>query len=167
MLRAFRSGKRVNEFVSTALTFINENGIFHGVAEQCEQLLAPLEPDSMSQRLADTIIEYLRQIEPQLRPNERLPMSTEILESSFALYKQLEKQHSKSGFTGLILTFPTLLRKTTPEEVAAAFRRVKVADVRQWTKTHLINTVTAKRQRVYREARNKTPDSATHVSMAT
>ena len=33
-------------------------------------------------------------------------MSTEILESSFALYKQLEKQHSKSGFTGLLLAYP-------------------------------------------------------------
>lgn len=155
------------QVVSTALKFINENGIFQGAAEQCQQLLASIERDSMSQRLADTIIECLRQYEQQLRPNERLPMSTEILESSFALYKQLEKQHSKSGFTGLILTYPTLLRKTTSQEVAASFRRVKVADVKQWTKTHLINTVTAKRQRVYREARNKTPDSATAVAVAT
>ncbi len=37
-------------------------------------------------------------------------MSTEILESSFSLYKQLEKQHSKSGFTSLLLTFPTMAR---------------------------------------------------------
>jgi hypothetical protein len=164
-LRPFASSiqnwQACQEVVSTALTFINENGIFRGAAKQCRKLLAQIAPHSMSQSLANTIVECLRQYEPKLRPNERLPMSTEILESSFALYKQLEKQHSKSGFTGLILTFATLLRPTTSKEVAASFRRIKVADVRQWTKTHLINTVTAKRQRVYREARNKTQNSAT------
>lgn len=169
-LRSFASSihqwQACQQVISAALTFINENGIFQGAAEQCQQLLAQIEPHSMSQRLANTIIETLRQYEQQLRPNERLPMSTEILESSFALYKQLEKQHSKSGFTGLILTFPTLLRKTTAKEVAASFRRVKVADVRQWTKMYLTNTVTAKRQRVYREARNKTKNSATSASAA-
>ncbi len=169
-LRPFASSiqkwQACQEVVSIALTFINENGIFRGAAKQCQKLLAHIEPYSMSQRLANTIVECLRQYEPKLRPNERLPMSTEILESSFALYKQLEKQHSRSGFTSLILTFPTLLRPTTSKEVAASFRRIKVADVRQWTKTHLINTVTAKRQRVYREARNKTQNSATSKAAA-
>jgi hypothetical protein len=149
------------QVISTSLAFINQHGIFSGAADQCQQLLAHIEPHAMSQRLADTIIESLRKYERQLRPKERLPMSTEILESSFALFKQLEKQHSKSGFTGLILTFPTLLRKTTSKEVAASFRRVKVADVRQWTKQHLNSTVTAQRQHVYREAKQKAKNRAT------
>ena len=55
----------------------------------------------LSHRLIAIVVEFLREYEEQLRPHERLPMSTEILESSFSLYKQLEKQHSKSGFTGL------------------------------------------------------------------
>ena len=42
---------------------------------------------------------FVHDAEQQLRDGERLPMSTEILESTFGLYKQLERQHSKSGFT--------------------------------------------------------------------
>ena len=34
-----------------------------------------------------------------------MPLSTEILESSFGLYKQLERQHSKGGFTTLLAAF--------------------------------------------------------------
>lgn len=76
------------------------------------------------------------------------------------------KEHNRGII--LVLAFPTLLRKTTPEEVAAAFDRVKVADVAQWTKTHLNTTVTALRQRVYGEAKGaKTTNSATPVVMAT
>lgn len=156
------------QVVSAALVFANKNGVFQGAADQCAELLAPLATEAMSQRLARTFVEYLRQIEPHLRPNERLPLSTEIQESSFALFKQLERQHSKSGFTGLVLAYPVLLSATTPTEVAAAFDRVKVADVNQWIKTNLGQTVTAKRQLVYREAREtNTPKSATDVAIAT
>jgi hypothetical protein len=144
------------EVISTALTFLNQHGIFRGAAKQLKKLVAPLAHGPMSRRLVDTVLEFLRGYEPQLRPNERLPMSTEILESSFALYKQLERQHSKSGFTSLILTYPTLLRATTPEEVTASFARVKVADVQQWVRKHLPSTVASKRQLMFREARTKT-----------
>ena len=103
-----------------------------------------------------------------MKPGERLPPSTEILESTLALSKQLEQQHSKSGFTSLLLTFPTLLRKTDATEVATCLATVKVADVKAWTKDHLPNTLNSKRQRMYREAKAK-PDKAnraTHLSNA-
>jgi hypothetical protein len=63
---------------------------------------------------------------------ERLPLSTEILESSFGLDKQQERQHSQSGFTSLIATFGALLRPTTPAMIRSAFERVKMKDVRDW-----------------------------------
>ena len=93
-------------------------------------------------------------------------MSTEILESSFALYKQLEQQHSKSGFTSLLLTYPTLLRPTTPQEVAASLKRVKTVDVNQWIATHLPNTVASKRQLMFREAKATPAGGATPVRAA-
>ncbi len=93
-------------------------------------------------------------------------MSTEILESSFALYKQLEKQHSKSGFTGLLLAYPTLLRPTTPEEVTASLKRIKTVDVNQWIATYLPNTVASKRQLMFREAKARPSGGATSARAA-
>ena len=83
-------------------------------------------------------------------------MSTEILESSFALYKQLEKQHSKSGFTGLLLTYPILLRPTDTQEVRASFARIKVADVRALDRRAPPQHLASKRQLMFREARTET-----------
>ena len=94
-------------------------------------------------------------------------MSTEILESSFALYKQLEKQHSKSGFTGLLLTYPILLRPTDVQEVHAAFERVKVRNVRNWIAKHLPSTHASKRQLMYREARIEAQTKAKTQKRAT
>ena len=69
------------EVVSTALTFLNQHGIFRGAAKQFTHLVVHLEPHPLSQRLVRTVVEFLRAYERRLRPKERLPMSTEILES--------------------------------------------------------------------------------------
>jgi hypothetical protein len=171
-LREFASDIRqwqvCQEVVTTALTFLNERGIFRGVVKQFKNLVAQLEHNSMSQKLVETMVEFLCQYERRLHRNEQLPLSTEILESSFSLYKQLEKQHSKSGFTSLLLTYPALLRPTTSEEVTESFARVKVADVQRWITKNLPRTMASKRQLMFREARDKPPkkNSATPASVA-
>ena len=107
----------------------------------------------MSRKLLSDVVEFFREHEKKLRPDERLPMSTEIIESSFSRYKQFEKQHSKNGFTSLLLTYPVLLRKTTPEEVKESFARTRIRDVQAWVNTNMPSTLTSKRQLFYREAK--------------
>lgn len=163
---SIRQWQVCQDVVSTALKFINQQGIFRGAAKQFKKLVVGMEHNPMSQQLVQRMVEFLRGYEHKLRSDERLPMSTEILESSFSLYKHLEKQHSKSGFTSLLLAYPLLLRATTPEEVTASFARVKVADVKKWVAKYLGRTLASKRQLVFREARVATKNSATPVNAA-
>lgn len=153
--------------ISAALTFFNNNGVYRGAAKQfSRELKEPPRYDSSRQLLQETL-EFVRAIEKKLRPGQRLPISTEILESAFARLKQLEQQHSKGGFTSLILVFPTLLKPTTPEEIIESFGRVKVEDVRRYIKDHLPVTLAARRQRVYREAKGKkSQQCATQTNVA-
>jgi hypothetical protein len=157
---SIRQWQACQEVVSTALTLLNEQGIFPGAAREFQSRVPHLRRHRLSRQLIQTVVKFLRETEQQLRPREHLPMSTEILESSFALYKQLEKQHSKSGFTGLVLTYPILLRPTDAKEVPDSFARTKVADVRHWIAEHLPSTYASKRQLMYREARTKTKAKA-------
>ena len=150
--------------MSTALTFLNEQGIFRGVTKQFAKRVAHLKYNPMSRQLFDHVTEFLRDYERKLRPKEQLPMSTEILESSFSLYKQLEKQHSKSGFTSLLLAYPVLLRETTPQEVTESFARVKVDDVKRWVKLNLPNTLASRRRLAYAEAKTKQTKNATSIA---
>ncbi len=55
----------------------------------------------LSGDMAERLIAFVKAAESQVKEGERLPLSTEILESSFARYKQLEGQHAKGGFTSL------------------------------------------------------------------
>jgi hypothetical protein len=134
------------QVVSKSLTFINEQYLFRGASQALGRALGDSQKHATSRELARRLIDFVYQAEQHLREGERLPMSTEILESTFGLYKQLEGQHAKSGFTGLLASFPALLKTWTPESVTAAFRSVSTRDVKAWVQERFGKTVTARRQ---------------------
>ena len=103
--------------VSASLTFINQQGLFRGAANQLAAQLESLRTCDDSRVVADRLVEFVRQSEEKLAEGQRLPMSTEILESSFGLFKQLERQHSKGGFTSLLAAFGAMLKPSTPESI--------------------------------------------------
>ena len=98
----------------------------------------------------------MRQQESKLEAGQRLPLSTEILESSFGLFKQLERQHSKGGLTSLLAGYGCLLQPSTPESIRSDFARVSVKDMQAWVSDKLGKTLTSKRQTAYREFRRAT-----------
>lgn len=139
------------DVISASVTFINEQGLFKGASGELRAVIGEELEHSTSKALAQRLIDFVAESEQPLGEGERLPMSTEILESSFGLYKQLEHQHSKSGFTSLLACLPALLKLTTPERVTAAFVRTSAKDVQAWTKNHFRSTVTSRRHAAYAE----------------
>jgi len=99
---------------------------------------------------------YLKEQEKALRQHERPPISTKILESTFASYKQLMKQHSRGGFTKLLPAYAALLKSTTACGVRKAFAKVKMKDVHEWIQKNIPTTVTSHKQKAFRESRIKT-----------
>ena len=137
--------------VSAAVTFINEHGLFRGASRELRAVIGGELKHATSKELTRRLIDFVAESEESLRDGERLPMSTEILESTFGLYKQLEGYQSKSGFTSLLACLPALLKPTTPERVMAAFARTPAADVTAWTQEHFPSTVTSRRRAAYAE----------------
>lgn len=85
----------------------------------------------------------------QLRAFERLPGSSEVLESTFGKFKLLERHQSQGGFTGLILALGSLLGRTAaalPADLITAWERSGVKNVVAWIKSALGQTVTSQRR---------------------
>jgi hypothetical protein len=137
--------------VSASVTFINEQGLFRGAADQLTAELKSLPNCEDSRAVADRLLAFVRQSEEKLAEGQRLPLSTEILESSFGLFKQLERQHSKGGFTSLLAAFGALLKPATPESIRRDFARVSVKQMRAWVTQNLKTTLASKRQTAYAE----------------
>jgi hypothetical protein len=146
------------QIVNAGLKQINEQGLFHGTADQFCRNIGDLK-HALSQRLLEQLIDFLRDAENQLQEGERLPLSTEILESSFALYKQLERQHSQGGFTSLVASFAALMRKPTPEFIRRSLASVSTKEVKQWVRENLGTTLGSKRLATYREMKKLNADA--------
>ena len=140
--------------VSASLTFINEQGLFRGAADQLAEELEPLQTCDDSRSVGEQLVDFVRASETKLNKVQRLPLSTEILESAFGLYKQLERQHSKGGFTSLLAAFGALLKPATPESIRNDFARVSVKKMRTWVKQNLKTTLASKRKTAYAEFKN-------------
>jgi hypothetical protein len=151
------------DVVSKSLTFINEQGLFKGAASQLRNHLRTQQNgDAVTGEARHTdrrkviarLLNFVRTAESQLKKGQRLPMSTEILESSFGLFKRLERQHSKGGFTSLLAAYGCMMSKSTPASIRRDFADVSVKDTREWISQNLGTTLASKRQSAYRELQN-------------
>ena len=128
--------------------------------------MADYQIDDASREVTRRLTVFLQEQTLLLKAGARLPLSTEILESTFGLYKQLEGQHSKGGFTSLLAAFGALLVDPSPEVIREAFTRVTVKATRDWITAELGQTVPAKRQAAFREFKAKRPGATNSTSTA-
>jgi hypothetical protein len=135
-LRAFAEELAVwnecQQVIERGLEFINTQGVFAGASGQLRAILTRGLNHSLSQEMAERLLAFVEAAESQVKKGERLPLSTEILESSFARYKQLEGQHAKGGFTSLVAAFAGLLLDPTPSTIKTKFSQTSNKDVKQW-----------------------------------
>ena len=151
------------EVIDRSLSVINLHGLDAQTEQLIEETLTEHNPnwkheDCSATRIAEQLIDWVKQSLGKLRPGERAWLSTEILESLFGKFKQIERQHSKGGFTRLIAAIPTLCMRPTRESVRKAFRAVNSEATQQWLKDSLRETLTSRRNAAYRESRGETCD---------
>jgi hypothetical protein len=167
-LRAYRDPlaqwRRLEGVIHESPSFIDTEGLYRGAADDLRLRLEALPAAESglceaSAPMARTPIDFVSNAEAQLAEGERGWLSTEILESAFGLYKTLEGQHSKGGFTSLIASFGTLLRSCQPAEVRASFRRTSVASTKQWVAAKPGKTLASKKLSAYRKTLAPAPDS--------
>ena len=138
------------QVVDITVTLVSEQGLYRGLSRFLAQRLSEGGALCHSARvLAAELIRFVRLQEGRTRPGERFPGSTEILESCFGKFKQLEKQQSRGGFTQLLLGFGALLARATTETVKQAMQASRTADVRTWARQTLGPTLFAQRQRAF------------------
>lgn len=141
--------------ISTFVKFSNEQYLHHGASSKVAHAIGDLQY-GQSRDLRDRLVKFIAESETTLKPGERLPMSTQILESLFGQYKQIEGQQSKSGFTGLVSCIPLMLCKPTPSMVRESFPKVSMKQMNTWVTDNIGSTLTSKRRAAYAQHRKST-----------
>jgi hypothetical protein len=141
------------QVVDATVVMVNNQGIYRGVGDLLAGQLSQRDAlGDSARRLGEELVGFLRSQESLLQPDERLPGSTEVLESCFGKFKQLEKQQSRGGFTQLLLGFGAMLSHVTRELVQVAMQASRTVDVRRWAADTLGVTLVAQRKLAFASA---------------
>jgi hypothetical protein len=135
--------------------FVNRQGLYRGVAKELRTELRRHQVHPSSQRLAGELLVFVVRQARRAKPGERLPGSTEVLESCFGRFKQLEKQQARGGFTSLVLGFGALLAETATEVIKQAMQHSRTKTVFEWCREKLGTTVFGKRKLAFAASATK------------
>jgi hypothetical protein len=135
------------EMIDGALDFVRCRGLYLGAGFDLAAAL-PARPGGAGE-LREELIAFVRGESLKARLGERLPGTTEVLESCFGKLKALEDGQSKSGFTGLVLSLGAMVSKWTAESVGEALEQCRVRDVVAWCRKRLGRSVQSQRRQAY------------------
>jgi hypothetical protein len=149
-LRAFRDSigtwSRCEATVRSVVEFVRTQGLSKAAVVELATRLESLPANERDDALAADFMEFVRVQSSSAHPGERLVGSTEVLESLFGKWKQLERQESRSGMTGFVLSLGVIAGKWPLSRIQAALESTPVKHVDAWCKQHFPTTVQSQRR---------------------
>jgi hypothetical protein len=135
--------------VTAAESQIRRMGLYVGIAQELAAEWKALAHRSSTRELAQELEAFVASQASPLQPDERLPGSTEVLESCFGKLKVIEKDQARNGFTAMVLSLAAMVWKTTAAVVHRALETCSIQMVKEWIEDNLGKTVQAQRRQAY------------------
>ena len=128
------------------LTYVRRYGYHREAARDLCRELRPLAPTATSLHMAASLVRFVKQQSRNLKTGERLPGSSEVIESLIGKGKRMQGQHSRGGFTRMILGMAASLVDLTGEKICQALETIRDVDLTAWLDKHLGTTQTKQRR---------------------
>jgi hypothetical protein len=152
-LREFRKPLTVwlemEQTIDVMANHMRTQGLYKGAAKDLRKLLGKLRHGESARRLGKDLTKFVAAQARPLRRGERLPCSSEVIETCFGKYKSLERDQCKGGFTGLLLALAACVAERTQAVVHDAMEKTKTQDAIEWIKRKLGATLGSKRRKAY------------------
>lgn len=158
-LRAYRERlarwSRWETTVRAGVAYLRVQGLTVDCHRDLRQHLLALPPHERDASVAVAWCKFARAQCESVRPGERLPASSEVLESVFGKWKTLAGQQSQSGITGTILSVGAMVGQWSLQRLHDALEATPVKAVRNWMTKFLPQTVQSERRTIFAPTVNK------------
>lgn len=131
--------------VDQAVDCVRRQGYSAETARSLPSQLARHVRSEAGSKMRDELVEFVSE-QSQTVTTERLPGSTEVLESSFGKLKSIEGDHQRGGFSGMLLAWAALCGHSSPETIECAMKSTPVKVVKRWISKHLGTTLHSRRR---------------------
>ena len=117
--------------------------------QRSDVAIPPAKADSLAGRLRAKLLDFVAEQASLAGPNERLPGSSEVLESIIGKYKTLQGEQGQFGATSMLLSIGSFIGRITLEGVGKALQTVKEAALKTWEQTNLGSTIQSQRKKAF------------------
>jgi len=107
----------------------------------------PTVHNDQARQLREEVIAFVASQCEKVPAGERLPGSSEVIESLIGKGKRLEGQQSQSGFTRQILAMASSVVTVTEEVLQSALKQIGIKHLNAWCSENLPQSVQSKRHR--------------------
>jgi hypothetical protein len=156
-LRQFRERlmdwSEMAQTIDVVLEFVRTEGLYREAVKDLRKRLRELRVGGSAAQLRDDLTKFVASQVKPLKPGERIPGTSEVIESAFGKFKTVERDQAKGGFTGLLLALAACVAERTQEVVHETLQKTRTREVIAWIKTKLGDTVGSKRRIAYRAAK--------------
>lgn len=129
-----------------ALEYGRNHGYHRQAARELEQVLKRVPPQPACDQMKSQIIAMVQEQSSQLPEHWSVPASSEVIESLIGKGKRIQGQHSRGGFTKMILGMAASVVKLTESRIIEALETVREADLWAWCREQLGQTLNSKRR---------------------
>ena len=136
----------VHGVIDTVLEYARIEGYHTQAGAELHQQLSPVARTAAGRRVANSLIDFVEQQSRGIKADESLPASSEVLESLIGKGKRLQGQHSRGGFTKMILGMAASVVTLTGDRIREAFETISTLDLLKWCEEHLGSSLTAQRR---------------------
>jgi hypothetical protein len=132
--------------IDCVLKYARIQGYHAGAANELRIILGPIVGTAAGERLAAALVEFVEQQSDAIPRDTSLPASSEVLESLIGKGKRLQGQHSRGGFTKMVLGMAASVVQVTHDRIREALQTVRNADLHAWCQQNLGTSLTAQRR---------------------
>jgi hypothetical protein len=143
---AIEKWSRWEATVRASVSYVRTRGLSADSESGLQAHLSELPAELHDATLATELATFVGESSRPAGQGECLVGSTEVLESLFGRWKTLERQESRSGITGLILSLGALLGAWPTSRIQAALEATPVKHVVSWCQDNLPSSVQSQRR---------------------
>ena len=141
-----RQWEQAMQVIETAETLVRREG-YHAQSEaELRARLPAVNADSLAGRLRGKLLEFMKEQASRVSQNQRLPGSSEVIESIIGQYKTLQGEQGQFGVTSMLLSIGAFVGRLTVSGIRTALQTIKGAALDKWEEMNLGATIQSQRK---------------------
>ncbi len=144
-----RRWEQAMQVIETVETLVRREGHHADSVAQLRQRLPQVDADSLADRLREKLLEFIKQQALRVSEAERLPGSSEVLESIIGKYKILQGEQGQFGATSMLLAIGAFVGRLTVGGIRTALQTINAGALKTWQQTNLGSTIQSQRKQAF------------------